>query len=108
MKELEASNAYLKVPVELRDTFQGLIEIDHKLSILNSMRLHLGVADIEDIAAKKTLGIRLMETLQSLCNGPIAGAYFPPEELRAGNQTHQTYGTVETSRVCREANSYGN
>jgi AbiTii len=84
-EELEASNAYRKVPVEWRDVFQRPIRIDHKLSFLNSVPLHLGVADIEAYSADGVLlGYPdLMETLQPLCNGPIAGAYFPPDQLRA-------------------------
>jgi hypothetical protein len=84
-EELDATNSYRKVPVEWRDAFQRPIRINYKLSFLNSMPLHLGVADIEGYSSEGVvLGYPdFIDTLQPLCNGPIAGAYFPPEQLRA-------------------------
>jgi hypothetical protein len=84
-EEKEASHEYRTIAVEWRDIYHRPAIVSPQLSFVQSMPLREGVSEIEGFL-ENGMFINypdIVEILQPHSTVPIAGAYMPPEQLKA-------------------------
>jgi len=83
--EEDKNREYRSLAVQWLDIYDRPVRVDPKLSFFSKLPMWIGVSELEGYAEKGTGWVwpEAMEMISQFCNGPLSGAWLPPEHIQA-------------------------
>lgn len=83
--EEDKNRKYRSLAVQWLDIYDRPVRVDPRLSFFSSLPMWIGVSELEAYAEKGTgwLWPEAMEMIQQFSNGPLSGAWLPPDQIQA-------------------------
>jgi hypothetical protein len=83
--EEDKNREYRSLAVQWRDIYDRPVRVDPKLSFFSKVPMWIGVSELEAYAEEGTGWIwpEAMELIQQFSNGPLSGAWLPPDQIQA-------------------------
>jgi hypothetical protein len=83
--EEDQNREYRSLAVQWLDIYERPVRVDPRLSFFSTLPLWIGVSDMETYAEKGTAWLwpEAMEMIQKFSNGPLSGAWLPPDQIQA-------------------------
>jgi hypothetical protein len=83
--EEDKNRKYRSLAVQWLDIYDRPVRVDPRLSFFSTLPMWLGVSELETYAEKGTGWIwpEAMEMIQKFSNGPLSGAWLPPDQIQA-------------------------
>jgi hypothetical protein len=83
--EEDKNREYRSLAVQWLDIYDRPVRVDPKLSFFSKVPMWIGVSELEGYAEKGTGWVwpEAMQMISQFCNGPLSGAWLPPEHIQA-------------------------